>query len=87
MIEIRNDLVDDLVVSGHFHVRVTQPILNVVIGVWWLIEDYWYGLEVLLGVNFSEKFDLAILRDKLQNLVAECFVLSCWEDRLGEFLT
>lgn len=86
MIEIRNDLVDDLVVSGYFHVRVSQPILDVIIGVWRLIENYRYDLEVLLCVNFSKKFDLAFLRDKLQNLVAECFVLPCWENRLGEFL-
>ena len=33
MIEVRDDLVYDLVVSGYFGVRVTQAILDVVIRV------------------------------------------------------
>ena len=83
-IKVLDDPVANLLVSDGLLWIIFNAVPDVVERIRWLVEDDWDGLEVLFSVYRSEQVNLVDLRQEIQQLVAQLFVLFGWKDWLGE---
>lgn len=83
-IKVLDNPVANLLVSDGLLWIIFNAVPDVVERIRWLVEDDWDGLEVLFSVYRSEQVNLVDLRQEIQQLVAQLFVLFGWEDWLGE---